>query len=100
MTRCGPTVGRIAAGFALCFAGLFLASGNTLARADQATSFDQVLTAPDDPQINLSFATQEADDGHLLNAAAALERLLLAHPNAHSVRLFYAVVLYRLNDLQ
>ncbi|MBV9331604.1 MAG: hypothetical protein JOZ55_08635 [Alphaproteobacteria bacterium] len=62
-------------------------------------SFDRVLSAPDDSDLNLSYAKVEADSGRLLNAAAALERILLAHPNAHSVRLFYAVVLYRLNDL-
>jgi hypothetical protein len=100
MERCGTTFRRRAAVFALSFAGLLLASGNIAARADGPITFDQVLTAPDDPEINLSFARQEANDGRLLNAAAALERILLAHPNAHSVRLFYAAVLYRLNDLQ
>jgi hypothetical protein len=62
--------------------------------------FQQVLASPDDPEINLSYARQEAADGNLLSAAAALERVLIAHPNAHSVRLFYVAVLYRLNDLQ
>ncbi len=91
----------MAAGLGFCLAGVFLVSECPAAQADSASpTFDQVLTAPDDPQINLSYARQEANDGHLLNAAAALERILLAHPNAHGVRLFYAVVLYRLNDLQ
>src|SRR5215510_14977855 len=101
MDRDGPAFRRMAAGLGFCLAGIFLVSGCRAAQADSASpSFDQVLTAPDDPQINLSYARQEANDGHLLNAAAALERILLAHPNAHGVRLFYAVVLYRLNDLQ
>src|SRR5579864_589440 len=101
MERCGPTFHRMAMGFALCCSALLAPDASTPALADSPpTSFDQVLAAPDDPEINLSFARQEADDGHLLNAAAALERILLAHPNAHGVRLFYAVVLYRLNDLQ
>jgi len=68
--------------------------------AAAAPSYDQVLAAPDDPQVNLDYARAEADEGHLLPAAAALERVLLVHPNAHGVRLFYAVVLYRLNDLK
>src|SRR5215472_408980 len=98
---CRPAFCRGAAGLVLSLSVLMLAGGNTQARADSPpTTFDQVLTAPDDPQINLSFARQEANDGRLLNGAAALERILLAHPNAHGVRLFYAVVLYRLNDLQ
>jgi hypothetical protein len=75
-----------------------LAGGSSPAVA--APTYDQVLAAPDDPQINLDYAREEANQGNLLNAAAALERILLAHPNAHGVRLFYAVVLYRLNDLQ
>ena len=68
--------------------------------AQAAASFDQVLAQPDDPQVNLDFAREQANDGHLLNAAAALERILLSHPNAHAVRLFYAAVLYRLHDIQ
>jgi hypothetical protein len=75
--------------------GLMLAT--TAAKAD--TSFDEVMAAPDDPETNLAYAESQADKGNLLDAAAALERVLLVHPNAHSVRLFYAAVLYRLNDL-
>lgn len=62
--------------------------------------FDRLIAAPDDPNANLAYAQEEAQNGNLLYAAAALERILLEHPNAHSVRLFYAVVLYRLDDLQ
>lgn len=101
MQRCWPAFRRMAVGFALCCSALFVPGARAPAWADSpSTSFDQVLATPDDPEINLSFARQEANHGHLLNAAAALERILLAHPNAHGVRLFYAVVLYRLNDLQ
>jgi hypothetical protein len=86
------------AGFAMaaCVAGL--AGGEAV--ADDAPTFAQVLAAPDDPQINLAYAQNEAANGNLLYAAAALERVLIAHPNANSVRLFYVAVLYRLNDLQ
>ena len=101
MEQSGATFRWRAVGVAVFLAVVLLASGNIAARADSSpATFDQVLNAPDDPEINLAFARQQADDGHLLNAAAALERILLAHPNAHGVRLFYAVVLYRLNDLQ
>jgi hypothetical protein len=77
-----------------------LLAGIGASPAQAAATFDQVLAQPDDPQTNLDFAREEANDGYLLNAAAALERILLSHPNAHGVRLFYAAVLYRLHDLQ
>jgi len=84
-----------------CGAGLFLCA---LLPASAATpagpDFQQVLTAPDDVQQNLVYARAQAAQGHLLPAAAALERILLADPNANGVRLFYVAVLIRLDDLQ
>ncbi len=65
-----------------------------------ATTFDQVLTAPDDNDTNLKYAREQASAGNLVGAAAALERLLLQQPDWHAVRLFYAGLLYRLDDLQ
>src|SRR5258708_29201780 len=91
-----PAFGASAFLLASLLSGVFAGSPPPTA----APTYDQVLAAPDDPQINLDYAREEADRGNLLNAAAALERILLAHPNAHGVRLFYAAVLYRLNDLQ
>ena len=85
---------------AVCYAVIGMIPFLISTSATAAPTYEQVLAAPDDPQINLDYARAEADRGDLLNAAAALERILLTHPNAHGVRLFYAVVLYRLNDLQ
>ena len=65
-----------------------------------AQDYDAVLAAPDDPAVNLAFARQAVDDGDLNGAAAALERILIADSNHHSARLLYAVILYRLDDLQ
>lgn len=62
--------------------------------------FDTVLRAPDDSELNIGFARRAAAEGDLLSAAAALERLLLQQPNWHAARLFYAVTLYRMEDLQ
>jgi hypothetical protein len=62
--------------------------------------FDTVLLAPDDQELNIGFARRAAAAGDLLSAAASLERLLLQQPNWHAARLFYAVTLYRLEDLQ
>jgi hypothetical protein len=65
-----------------------------------AQDFDAVLAAPDDPALNLEFARRAVDAGDLNGAAGALERVLIADPNRHGARLFYAIVLYRLEDLQ
>ncbi len=62
--------------------------------------FDTVLRAPDDPELNIGFARRSAAQGDLLSAAAALERLLLKQPNWHAARLFYAIILYRMEDHQ
>ncbi len=59
-----------------------------------------VLQAPDDVEFTLAYAQKRASAGDLIGAAAALERLLLAKPNWHAARLFYAAVLVRLDDLQ
>lgn len=74
-----------------------LAAGATTASAQD---FEAVLAAPDDVELNLVFAREQARQGNLSVAASTLERLLINEPNRHSVRLFYAVVLYRLGDLQ
>jgi hypothetical protein len=81
----------------LVFSGALLAASAALATAPD---FDQVMQSPDDPQLNLDYATSQANSGHLLEAAAALERVLAVHPEWSGVRLLYAVVLYRLDDLQ
>lgn len=65
-----------------------------------AQDFETVYAAPDDPDLNLEFARRAADAGDLNGAAGALERVLIADPNRHGARLMYAVVLYRLDDLQ
>ncbi len=77
-------------------AGLSVAAVEAAAAQD----FDAVLAAPDDPAINLEFARRAADAGDLNGAAGALERVLIADPNRHSARLLYAVILFRLDDLQ
>lgn len=65
-----------------------------------AQDFDAVLAAPDDPDLNLDFARRAADAGDLNGAAGALERVLIADSNRHGARLMYALILYRLDDLQ
>ncbi len=65
-----------------------------------AQDFPAILAAPDDSNLNLSYAREQARQGNLAVAASTLERILINEPNRHSVRLFHAVVLYRLGDLQ
>ncbi len=78
---------------------LFAALGANVTAAN-AQDFEAVLAAPDDETLNLSYAREQARLGNLAVAASTLERLLIIEPNRHSVRLFHAVVLYRLGDLQ
>ncbi len=85
------------AGAALC--SLIAAAAPSTAAA-AAPDFDQVMAAPDDPQLNLDYATAQAKAGNLLEAAAALERVIAIHPEWDGARLLYAVVLYRLGDTQ
>ncbi|MEE9375430.1 MAG: surface lipoprotein assembly modifier [Rhizobiaceae bacterium] len=82
-------------GLALAFTGV----GSFPSVATAQISFQEILAAPDDVQLNLEYARQEVASGRLQQAAAALERLLLLKPNWDSVRLFYGIVLYRLDDL-
>ncbi|MDD9909924.1 MAG: surface lipoprotein assembly modifier [Ahrensia sp.] len=79
------------------FAALSLSVGQSEARS---ITYQQILAAPDDVELNFAYARQEARTGRLQQSAAALERILLAQPNNDSARLFYGVVLYRLNDLK
>ena len=85
-----------AATLALTFAVALAGHVTTAAAQD----FEAVLAAPDDETLNLAYAREQASLGNLALAASALERILILEPNRHSVRLFHAVVLYRLGDLQ
>ncbi len=62
-------------------------------------SFADVLRRPDDVALNFRYAQQQVKKNDLLGAAGALERILIVHPELHEVRLFYAVVLFRLDNL-
>ncbi|MEL6947186.1 MAG: surface lipoprotein assembly modifier [Pseudomonadota bacterium] len=83
---------------ALC--GISLAAPAAQSQTAPTVTYEQVLAAPDDPNLNLAYARQQVDAGNLQQAGASLERLLLVYPNWDSVRLFYGVVLYRLDELE
>jgi hypothetical protein len=79
---------------------VFAAAFGTYATMAKAQDFSEILAAPDDESLNLSYAREQARIGNLGLASSTLERLLIMEPNRHSVRLFHAVVLYRLGDMQ
>jgi hypothetical protein len=63
-------------------------------------TFDQILAAPGDVDLNERFARQQINRGDLRGAATTLERVLILAPGRDRTRLLYAAVLYRLDALQ
>ena len=92
--------GRGLCGFALACAVAFPAFAADGGYDGPTITFNQIFANPDDSQLNLNYARQQAKAGDLLSAASALERLLYTQPNWDSARLYYALVLYRLDDTQ
>jgi hypothetical protein len=92
--RCGGSLAAIACGMALVGAP---APGWA---QDHPVTYEQVLARPDDLSLSYAFALQAAEDGRLEDAAGALERILLLDPDFDAARLFYAIVLYRLDDME
>ena len=62
-------------------------------------TYADVLRDPDNIKLNLRFARAQVTAGNVRGAAATLERILLVDPNLAQIRLFYAVVLFRLENL-
>ncbi len=62
-------------------------------------SYADVLRDPDNLDLNFRFARQQVRRGDVRGAAATLERILLINPDLAQVRLVYAVVLFRLDNL-
>lgn len=67
--------------------------------AAQDVSYDEILANPDDAKLNYLYAQQQMIKGDAEQAATALERVLLLRPNWDTARLFYAAVLYRMDDM-
>lgn len=62
-------------------------------------SFGELLANISDPELNLRYAEGQVAEGRLDLAATTLERILLQRPDLDQVRLFYAAVLYRLDQI-
>ena len=84
------------------YMGLTLVTAQTAHAVDSngLITFEDIYQNPDDQDLNLAYARQQAKAGNLSTAAAALERMLFAQPNWDSARLFYALTLYQLDDRQ
>ena len=67
--------------------------------AGERVSYAAVLQHPDDVELNYLYAQSQVEAGDLRGAAATLERILLLAPDLARVRLLYAVVLFRLDNL-
>lgn len=67
------------------------------ANAAERITFGQVLKDPDNIKLNFLYARQQVKEGNVKGASATLERILLLKPDLAQVRLFYAVVLIRLD---
>lgn len=76
-----------------------LICGGTAAFGQSSPTWEQVMKHPDDVELNYGFAQSQVDKGDLRGAAATLARILLVNADLPKVRVFYAVVLFRLDDL-
>lgn len=66
---------------------------------DERVTYADVLRNPDDVELNYRYAQTQVAEGDLRGAASTLERILLVSPDLARVRLLYAVVLFRLDNL-
>ena len=85
---------------AVVVVGLSCVSAQAADDQTGGVTFAQVLASPDDVGLNFDYARSEAQAGNLLNAAAAMERVIASRPDWAPARLFYAGLLYRLDDMQ
>lgn len=75
------------------------AKKRTALEAGADVTYEQVLDRPDDVDLNYRYALAQVRRGNLRSAAATLERILMVNPDLPKVRLVYAVVLFRLDNL-
>ena len=72
---------------------------NSALESGKDVSFAQVLSDPDNLQLNMAYAKTQIRHGDLKGASGTLERMLRINPKLHELRLFYAAVLYRLDNI-
>lgn len=62
-------------------------------------TYQEVLRDPDNVALNFRFARTQVSRGNFRGASATLERILRLRPKLAPVRLLYAIVLFRLENL-
>ena len=62
-------------------------------------TFQQVLEDPDNIELNVRYALTQIREGNVRGAGATLERILLIRPDLAVVRVLFAIVLFRLDNL-
>ena len=62
-------------------------------------TYQEVLRDPDNVALNFRFARTQVSQGNFRGASATLERILRINPKLAAVRLLYAIVLFRLDNL-
>jgi len=62
-------------------------------------TFADILRDPDNIVLNFRWAKAQMAQGNIRGASATLERILILDPDLAPVRLYYAIVLYRLDSL-
>lgn len=62
-------------------------------------TYADILANPDDIVLNFRWAKAQLARGDVRGASATLERILVLDPELAPVRLYYAIVLYRLDSL-
>ncbi len=77
------------------------ARANLLLRTDDGgdVTYADILANPDDIVLNFRWAKAQLARGEVRGASATLERILVIDPELAPVRLYYAIVLYRLDSL-
>ena len=65
----------------------------------QDITFEQVMKDPDNIKLNMAYAKTQIRKGDIKGASATLERMLRINPRLEEVRLLYAAVLYRLDNM-
>lgn len=62
-------------------------------------TYADILKDPDNIELSYNYAKKQVREGDLKGASATLERILALAPDMSRVRLIYAIVLYRLDNL-
>ncbi len=63
-------------------------------------TYAEVLSDPDNLDLNYRWVLTQIQDGNLKGAAATLERMLLVRPKMVRMRMLYAVVLLKMGDFE